>query len=203
MSKRPQSAESSELVAAAMAIEEELHKFETLAEEVRTGPLRSQKNLEKMGKLLNSVADCDERMVAHMRSLLGVLNQWRDRQQTLAAEVNSRALELQERTKVYQSLMERFAALGQEAAALSGHMQGIASQTQQGQQMKAEEIISSLQTMNDRMTQVAESAESLASDAAAQDFTDVSRDAESLRQQLLSARNRANLLQQKLHPASA
>ncbi len=202
MSKRPQSAESSELVASAMAIEEELRKFETLAEEVRTGPLRSQKNLEKMGKLLNSVADCDERMVAHMRSLLGVLNQWRDRQQTLAAEVNSRALELQERTKVYQSLMERFAELGQEAAALSGHMQGIASQTQQGQ-MKAEEIISSLQLMNDRMTQVAERAESLASDAAAQDFADVSRDADSLRQQLLSARNRANLLQQKLHPASA
>ncbi|MFY0575405.1 hypothetical protein ACN28S_14480 [Cystobacter fuscus] len=76
MSKRQQS-ESSELVAAAAAIEEELRKFESLAQEVRTGPLRAQKHLEKMGHLLNSVADCDERLVAHMRSLLGVLNGWR------------------------------------------------------------------------------------------------------------------------------
>jgi methyl-accepting chemotaxis protein len=201
MSKRRQS-ETSELVNAAMAIEEELRKFEALAEEVRTGGMRSQKHLEKMGKLLNSVADCDERMVAHMRSLLGVLNTWRDRQQTLAAEVNSRALELQERTKVYQSLMERFGTLGQEAGALSSQMQEVASRTQ-GQPMQAEEIISSLQLVNEKMTQVADNAGKLASDAEAQDFTDVARDAESLRQQLLAARNRANLLQQKLHPANA
>jgi methyl-accepting chemotaxis protein len=202
MSKRQQS-ESSELVNAAMAIEEELRKFEALAEEVRTGPLRSQKNLERMGKLLNTVADCDERMVAHMRSLLAVLNQWRDRQQALATQVNSRAQELQERTKVYQDLMGRFAGLGQEAGALSALMQEVAGRTQQGQPVQAEEIISSLQKVNEGMTQVAENAERLASDAAAQDFVDVARDAESLRQQLLAARNRANLLQQKLHPASA
>ena len=202
MSKRQQS-ESSELVNAATAIEAELRKFESLAEEVRTGELRSQKHLEKMGKLLTQVADCDERMVANMRMLLSVLNGWRERQQALAAEVNERALVLQERTKVYQSLMERFAQLGQEASSLSGHMHEIAGRTQQGEPMKAEDIISSLQTMNDRMTQVAENAGKLASDAEAQDFLDVSRDAESLRQQLLSARNRANLLQQKLHPANA
>jgi methyl-accepting chemotaxis protein len=202
MSKRQQS-ESSELVNAAMAIEEELRRFETLAEEVRTSPLRSQKNLEKMGKLLNTVADCDERMVASMRSLLGVLNQWRERQQELATQVNNRAQELQERTKVYQALMERFAGLGQEAGSLSSLMQEVAGRTQQGQPVQAEEIISSLQKVNEGMTQVAENAESLASDAAAQDFVDVARDAESLRQQLLAARNRANLLQQKLHPASA
>ncbi|MFL5359213.1 hypothetical protein [Archangium sp.] len=202
MSKRQQS-ESSELVNAAMAIEEELRKFESLAAEVRTGEMRSQKHLERMGKLLNQVADCDERMVANMRSLLTVLNGWRDRQQTLAGEVNTRALELQERTKVYQSLMERFAALGQEASSLSANMQQVANRTQAGEPMKAEEIISSLQTVNERMTAVADNAGSLATDAQAQDFVDIARDAESLRQQLLAARNRANLLQQKLHPANA
>jgi DNA repair exonuclease SbcCD ATPase subunit len=156
-----------------------------------------------MGKLLNQVADCDERMVANMRSLLTVLNGWRDRQQALASEVNTRALELQERTKVYQSLMERFASLGQEASSLSANMQQVANRTAAGEPMKAEEIISSLQTVNERMTAVADNAGSLATDAQAQDFVDIARDAESLRQQLLAARNRANLLQQKLHPANA
>jgi single-stranded DNA-specific DHH superfamily exonuclease len=82
-------------------------------------------------------------------------------------------------------------------------MQQVAGMTQQGQSATPEEIISSLQQVNERMSQVAENAGKLASDAEAQDFSDVARDADSLRQQLLSARNRANLLQQKLHPASA
>jgi hypothetical protein len=99
--------------------------------------------------------------------------------------------------------MERFAALGQEASSLSANMQQVANRTQAGEPMKAEEIISSLQTVNERMTAVADNAGSLATDAQAQDFVDIARDAESLRQQLLAARNRANLLQQKLHPANA
>jgi hypothetical protein len=57
--------------------------------------------------------------------------------------------------------------------------------------------------VNERMARVAESAQALANDARDQDFVDISRDAESLRQQLLAALNRANLLQQKLHPANA
>ena len=192
-----------ELVTAAASIEEELRTFESLAEEVRTGPLRAQKHLEKMGKLLTSVADCDERLVAHMRTLLGVLNGWRDRQQALAAEVNQRAQELQERTRQYQALMERFAGLGQEAGALSASMQGLAKTTQGGEAMKPEALIQSLQGVNEKMAQVAERARELSQDAQAQDFADISRDAESLRQQLLAALNRAHLLQQKLHPASA
>ena len=164
--------------------------------------MRSQKHLEKMGKLLTQVADCDERMVGNMRTLLRVLNGWRDRQQTLAAEVNERALELQERTKVYQTLMERFGELGQEAGMVRRAHEQVANAAG-GEPMKAEEIIASRETVNERMTAVAEKAGKLASDAEAQDFVDIARDAESLRQQLLSARNRANLLQQKPHPANA
>ena len=202
MSKRSQS-ESSELVSAAAAIEEELRRFESLAREVREGPLRAQKHLEKMGHLLTQVADCDERLVGHMRTLLGVLNGWRDRQQTLATEVNDRAQELQKRTTQYQALMERFAGLGREAGTLSASMQGLAGRTNQGEPVKPEELIQSLQGVNEGMARVAESAQSLAHDAREQDFLDISRDAESLRQQLLAALNRAHLLQQKLHPANA
>jgi uncharacterized protein YoxC len=204
MSKR-ETTDSSELVNIAKAIEEELRKFESLAEDVRNSPLRSQKHLEKMGKTMHAVADCDERLVGHMRTLLGVLNTWRDRQQALATEVNSQAKVLQERTSIFQALMERMGALGQEAASLSKHVQDLFGRAQQPSEapMKAEELISALQSVNERMLTVAETAKQLASDAETQDFADVARDAESLRQQILSAHNRANLLQQKLHPATA
>jgi hypothetical protein len=52
-------------------------------------------------------------------------------------------------------------------------------------------------------SRIRENAGKLASDAEAQDFVGMARDAEALRQQLLAARNRANLLQEKLHPANA
>jgi hypothetical protein len=105
---------------------------------------------------------------------------------------------------VYQALMQRFGALGQEAAGLSAHVQELFTRTQQAPgNTRASELVAALHSVNEQMTQVAETARSLAEDAEAQGFPDVGRDAESLRQQLLGARNKANLLQQKLHPASA
>jgi DNA repair exonuclease SbcCD ATPase subunit len=202
MSKRPPQ-ETSELVATALALEEELRRFESLADEVRDSPMRSQKHLERLARTLTQVADCDERLVAHMRSLLTLLNGWKARQQALATEVNGRALVLQERTRVYQELMERFGSLGREAGALSARVQEIFAGTSQGKSVQVEEVITALQGVNERMTEVAESAGQLASEAQEQDFTDVARDAESLRQQLLAARDKAGLLQKKLHPGVA
>jgi DNA repair exonuclease SbcCD ATPase subunit len=196
--------ESSELVNIAATLEAELRRFETLAEEVRDSPLQSQKHLERMARALQEVADCDERLVANVRALLAALNSRRDLQTSLAGEVNAKALELQARTQTYQELMQRFGGLGQEAGKLSADVQTLfASVPEGGAQARAAELVGALQQVNDRMQQVADNAQSLAQDAHAQGFFDVSRDADSLRQQLLSARNRANLLQQKLHPASA
>ena len=203
MSKRsPQ--ESSELVQAAAALEQELRQFERLAEEIRDSPLRSQKQLERMARAMGEVADADERLVAQVHTLLAALNTRRDRQQSLAAEVNARAQELQQRTAMYQELMQRFAAIGQEAKGLSSDVQALFGRMQTAPaETRAEELIGVIHAVCVRMDQVAERAHALSLDAQEREFTDVARDAESLRQQLLSARNRANLLQQKLHPASA
>jgi hypothetical protein len=202
MSKRsPQ--ESSELVQAAAALEQELKRFESLAEEIRDTSMHSQKQLERMARAMGEVADADERLVAQVRALLAALNVRRDRQQALAADVNARAQELQQRTAVYQELMQRFAAIGQEAGGLSTHVQELFGRMQSAQAQTPEELIGAIHSVCERMAEVAESAHALSKDAQAQEFTDVARDADSLRQQLLSARNRASLLQQKLHPANA
>lgn len=203
MKKRDKN-EASELVNIAATLEAELRRFETLTEEVRETPLQSQKHLERMARSLQEVADCDERLVANVRALLAALNERRDRQTALAAEVNARAQELQERTVVFQELMQRFAGLGQEAGQLSADVQALfSSAPKEGMQARAEELVSALQEVHERMTRVADNAQALSSDAEARGFVDIARDADALRQQLLSARNRANLLQTKLHPAQA
>ena len=57
-----------------------------------------------------------------------------------------------------------------------------------------QELIGILDALNERMGQVADEAQAVTGLAEEQDFTDIGRQADSLRQQLLSARNKLNLL---------
>jgi hypothetical protein len=59
---------------------------------------------------------------------------------------------------------------------------------------KDPELAAGLRELSDRMTGVAERAQELASAARSADFEDVSRQADSLRQQLLAARNKVVML---------
>jgi hypothetical protein len=70
---------------------------------------------------------------------------------------------------------------------------------QQRQQAKTPEeqaaLATTFQALQDRMAQVADDAKALAALANEKDFGDIGRQADSLRQQLLSARNKMGLLQ--------
>jgi hypothetical protein len=63
------------------------------------------------------------------------------------------------------------------------------------------ELLGTLDALNERMGQVAEEAQSVTQVADEQDFTDVGRQADSLRMQLLSARNKLVLLRKGLAPS--
>jgi hypothetical protein len=70
---------------------------------------------------------------------------------------------------------------------------------QQRQQAKTPEenaaLATTFQALQDRMTEVATEAEALSTAADQKEFHDIARQADSLRQQLLSARNKMGLLQ--------
>jgi hypothetical protein len=97
-------------------------------------------------------------------------------------------------------LLERYGALGQSAAELNQRMQEFAAQRNksQGTGEQNTELIGILDALNERMGQVADEAQAVTGLAEEQDFTDIGRQADSLRQQLLSARNKLNLLRQGL-----
>ncbi len=200
MSKRDKS--HSELVAAAEALDSQLTRFESLADQFRKAPLDSEKSLERASKLLRDVAEQDQVLNASVSALVAAVTAARDRQQANAESVNAHAQELQQRAETFKSLLERFGALGQSAAELNQRMQEFAAQRAKAQSSEQNaEIISTLDALNERMGQVAEEAQSVTQLAEEQDFTDIGRQAESLRQQLLSARNKLGLLRKGLAPS--
>lgn len=201
MSKRDKTP-SSELVAAAEALDAQLTRFESLAEQFRKAPLNSEKNLERASKLLKDVAEQDQHLNAAVSALVAAVTKTRDRQQTQAESVNARAQDLQQRAEAFKVLLERYGALGQSAAELNQRMQDFATQRAKAQSSEQNaEVLGILDALNQRMGEVAEEASAVTKLGEEQDFTDIGRQADSLRQQLLSARNKLQLLRKGLAEA--
>ncbi|MFY1829550.1 hypothetical protein ACN47A_26790 [Myxococcus fulvus] len=195
MSKRDKPQEST-LVTAARSLDEGLERFEALAQQLQEAPLQAEKHLEKASATLKALADMDEELRARVAGLVGAISQVRDRQQTQAEAVQARAMQLQERTEIFKDLLVRYGSLGQSAGELNVRMQEFAAQRQQAKTPEENAALAtSFQSLQDRMGEVADEAQSLSQAAQERDFNDIARQAESLRQQLLSARNKLSLLQ--------
>jgi len=196
MSARKDRAEPSPLLAAAEAFDAELERFAHLTEAARHGSLASQKALERAAESLKEIADCEEQMQAQARLLMAALGNAREQQEKQAALAAQRAEDVRERTAVYGELLKRFQALGAEAAELNTMGQGLSARKPDagGTAARDPAFANGLRDLSQRMGQVADHAQELLTAAREADFEDVARQAESLRQQLLAARNKVQLL---------
>lgn len=191
------------LLEAAEAFDTELARFGHLTESARKGKLDSQRGLQRAAEALKEVADCEELLQQHAQRLMAALASARDQQQTQAELVRDRATEIQTRTEVYAELMRRFQALGQDAVDLNALGQQLAGKTRTAAEMAADDgLAAGLDDLQGRMGGVSERAQALAASAHEADFEDVSRQADSLRQQILSARNKISLLRTNLAAAA-
>jgi chromosome segregation ATPase len=189
----------SPLVASAEAFDAALRRFAALSDGLRKGTLDSQRNLERAAEALKNVAGCEEEMQAHAQALMAALGTARDAQQTQAESVRVRALEIQARTEELARLMRGFEAIGKDAAALNATAQQLAARKRTPDEMvKDGELLAGLDELQERMTAVLAAGEKLAADARTADFEDLSRKIDSLRQQILAARNKIALLKEAL-----
>jgi uncharacterized coiled-coil DUF342 family protein len=188
----------SPLLQAAEAFVEQLERFESAAESVKKAPMSSGKHLERVAEVLKEVANIDDRLGEQVRALVSVINEVRDRQQHQAQTVLECAQQLQKRTSEFQALQEKYSSLGRLASELNETLQG-AMQTSGGQGTPALSV--TLAQVNERLGQAADEAKGLAEEAQERDFTDMVRHADSLRQQVLSTKNRLQLLSDKLREA--
>jgi chromosome segregation ATPase len=187
------------LVAAAEAFDETLQRFAALANGLRKGTLDSQRNLERAAETLKEVASCEEELQAHAQALMSALGRARDAQQAQAETVRVRALEIQSRSEDLSRLMRGFEAIGRDAAALNASAQLLAARKRTPDEMvKDGELLAGLDELHERMTAVLAAGETLAAEARTADFDDLAAKVDSLRQQILAARNKINLLKEAL-----
>jgi hypothetical protein len=186
-----------DLGAAAAALEGELLRFEELGEIARRVPLNSEKNLDRAARATQEAAEAQERVAAAVNALIQAITVARQRQEGHAVAILERAKEIQARTIEFHELLKRFGELGEEAKTIHALVQEAAALKKDDGSVSLE-ALGRLEQVSERMATIVATAQDVTKDAKARGIEDIERQADALRQQVQSARNKLLLLQQNL-----
>ncbi|WP_242356359.1 MULTISPECIES: hypothetical protein [Anaeromyxobacter] len=181
----------SPLVAAATALEAELERIASVAREAQRLPLDSQRNVERTAEKLAELGAVDAKLGPLVQELMSAVSALVQGQHDQAVALAARAEEVRARREVLRELLGRYAGLGRDAQELNAMVQAFASGAQPG---AGGAEPPSFDAVRETMTRLIGDAEAVARASVEQGFEDLSRQADGLRQQLLSARNKLNLL---------
>ena len=177
----------SALTAAAEALDAELGRFEALAAGIQRERLDTEKNLRRAAQALAELHDSETRLGTHLHALAVAIGDVQRRQQEQAQAVRARGEEIQQRSERLAGLLARWQILGEDAREINRLVQAAGADSPDGLQARLTET-------EKRLGRLAEDAEGLLDAARTDGFPDLARQAESLRQQLLSARNKFRLM---------
>lgn len=177
----------SELLAAAQAFDEELADFARLAGAACRAPLDSQKSLQRAAHLFEDIGKAEKRLGRAAEILVTELGLARKRQEEQAEAIRGRAQEIEQRTTVATSLLERYGAIGAMAGELNAYIQGLSQKPRDDSANGQGALLAALREARTRMGEVIEKAGALTTDARTSDFDDIARQVDSLRQQVAAA----------------
>jgi DNA repair exonuclease SbcCD ATPase subunit len=170
---------TSEVVRAAEALEDELEKLEALSRTVSKLRLDSEKNISKAARALNEAVTLPERLGERLRELATAMQELQRRQQAALEPLAMRATEIQQRMQRLGEHMQAFARLGEAAGQLTALLQS-----------EQREDPSALEQVESQLAQIADGARALFEQARADDFPEVARQADSLKQRISALRGR-------------
>ncbi|HTQ04384.1 MAG TPA: hypothetical protein VMI54_11025 [Polyangiaceae bacterium] len=160
------------IVKAAEELEGELVELETLARTVQKHRLDSEKTITRAAKELGEALAMPERLGAGLRSLGVAMQEMEARQKAALEPLAAFATEIQTRMQKLAEHMRAFAALGQAAAEATALLQAGGDRT------------SLLETAKGQLHRIADDARALFEAARADDFPEVMREADALKQRL-------------------
>jgi DNA repair exonuclease SbcCD ATPase subunit len=184
------------LAAVAEDLDAELCRYETLATGIQRERLNSEKDLRQAVRALRDLEDSEAQLGQHLQTLVAAIGAARERQEKQSLAVRERAEQIRRRTAGLTELLTRWGALGEAAGEVNRLVQQVAATIQKA---GAEEQLdaAAFREVDDRLGRLAEDSQDLAQAAQAEAFVDLGRQAESLRQQLLSARNKFRILERR------
>ncbi|MET0595076.1 MAG: hypothetical protein ABW133_20420 [Polyangiaceae bacterium] len=178
-------APESELMVAAATFDEQLTRFAALAEKARTGPLNSQKNLQRAARAFQEIGEAEKKLGTAAQELVAALNAARQMQEQQAQAIQERAQEIARRTAVAADLLKRYGAIGEKAAELNALVLDLATKKTNGS--PSEEVLPLLGQVRARLAEVIEGATALVAASRECDFEDIAGEARSLHQQVSAA----------------
>jgi hypothetical protein len=180
------------LAATAQSLESELRKIEEAVREADKVELTSDKALQKVRRLLETtsahhlrLAELLRELVVAMQGAQGRMQESLDHAVAVSNRVAARAAERDE-------LYARFAELGHRTRDLQEPVAVVLKAQASG--AAADAVAQAVSVVIEAADVLVALAESLASDAKAGRWTDIAKEADGLRQQLLAARNKVMLL---------
>jgi hypothetical protein len=185
------------LTAAAEALERELQRYESLVRDLARERLDSEKTLRRAGQVLGSVHECEVRLHAHLAALGEAIGQARARQEASAGTVAERTADIAQRTDALTGLLDRWKALGEEAAEVSRLVHRASAAGDANGDGASGELAEACEEVDQRLSQLADDADALSRSAEAAAFSDLAKQAEGLRQQVLASRNKVRLARGK------
>ncbi len=189
-----------QLLEAAAAFDEELARFGRLVEAARSGPLNSQKNLQRAAHAFEQVGESERRLGETAQALVAALQGARQQQEVQAVALQGRAKEVEARTAIAADLLQRYGMVGQKAGELNSLVLEIAAQKTNGSSEPDEAIIARLAELRGRMGEIADGAAALVGAAREADFDDIARQADSLRQQIVAVSQKVASIERALGP---
>jgi len=184
--------EPSELLTTAQALEEQLERFQSLAEAVSRQRLDSGSAVEKAAKLLQQAAECEGLINERVAGLSAALQHLRVRQEACTESLRECSESIGQRSAAFEELMRSYREIGEATRDLNSR---IKSKLDAG---GATSVAALAAEIDKGARDLASRAEGLVAEASSRGFPDVARLAEGLRQQLLAALNKLKLASNKV-----
>lgn len=179
------------LVAAAAALDDELRAYDELAREARRIKFDSEKSLQRAIRIVQESQGRNDAIQEKLRALVAQIEEARGRQVDSLNTLLEAAKTVQARAQEHDALMARFAALGESAQRVNTLTLELSAKRSAG--ASESEILQGLGEIQLQMASVVGEAEALAQRATEQEWPDLARQADAVRQQVLAAKNKLAL----------
>ena len=171
------------LAGAADHFEQELARYERLSGELARTTVQSEKSLGRKRRLLEDFSESEAELGARLKGLLAAMNEARERQQQCMEVAVKAATDLRERAEQFGELMAKVTELGERARGASEPAGPL--MTEADEKVSAE-ALGPLDHVSAQIHGVLVEADAIARSASEQNWPEVARDVNSLRQQLSS-----------------
>lgn len=180
---------TSALVAASIALEEQLEALGSLAREAQQLPLDSYGNIRKTTQAMAEVGAMEEQLATRLHALMTAVDAISQRQQQQGEQLRARAEDLARRRDAHDALASRHGDLGRVASEINASMRRLVeSQKRTPANQAHATAVMTAREIGNQLDALMATADNVHASAVSQGFKEFERQTHTLREQLSAAR---------------